>query len=192
MAAEPTVLDLADRAAHAVRDLNHHTRHVDAFTGPAQLYRLVGDLALLVGGLPQLLGQLEGWLQAEHEAGRVRSDTRNDPGPAVSDAADDLAEAGDSAREVADRLNGAQQHLAHLGSVAPSDHPTDNRCRREKDLALLADGLETARWDRKGRSAPWADEFFDGSPRRRRPDSDWRSAHSCADDDPPAPGEPPF
>jgi hypothetical protein len=185
MTAEPTVLDLADRATQAVRDLNHHTRHADAFTGPAQLYRLVGDLALLVGGLPQLLGQLGGWLQAEHDAGRVRSDTRNDPGPAVSDAADDLAEAGDAARDVASLLNGAQQHLAHLGSVAPSDHPTDTRCRREKDLALLADGPETGRWDEKGRSAPRPDDFFD-------PDSDCRSAHSCADDDPPAPGEPPF
>lgn len=123
MTADPTVLDLADLAAEAVRDLNHRTRHADAFTGPSELYRLVGDLTLLVGGLPQLLGQLEGWLHAEHDAGRVRSDTHNDPGPAVSDAADDLAEAGDAARNVARALNGAHQHLAHLGSLTPPRPP---------------------------------------------------------------------
>ena len=92
MTADPTVLDLADRAAQAVSDLNHRTRHADAFTGPAQLYRLVGDLGLLVGGLPQLLGQLEGWLHAEHDAGRVRSDNHADAGPTVGGATAHLAE----------------------------------------------------------------------------------------------------
>ncbi len=144
MTADPTVLDLADRAAQAVRDLNHRTRHADAFTGPAQLYRLVGDLGLLVGGLPQLLGQLEGWLHAEHDAGRVRSDNHADPGPAVSDAADDLAEAGDAARDVASLLNGAHQHLAQLGSLAPPDNPTKPCGHRSNDLALLADDPEPA------------------------------------------------
>ena len=144
MTADPTVLDLADRAAQAVRDLNHRTRHADAFTGPAQLYRLVGDLGLLVGGLPQLLGQLEGWLHAEHDAGRVRSDNHADPGPAVSDAADDLAEAGDAARDVASLLNGAHQQLAHLGSLAPPDDPTNTRGHRSNAPALLADGPEPA------------------------------------------------
>ena len=188
MTADPTVLDLADRAAQAVRDLNHRTRHADAFTGPAQLYRLVGDLALLVAGLPQLLAQLEGWLQNEHDAGSVRSDSHADPGPAVSAAADDLAEAGDAARDVARALNGAHQHLAHLGSI-PIDRPANTRGRRETDLALLADGLETGWWDENGRPAPWPDDFFD-------PDSDWCSAASDPDDDDPplrlAAGEPPF
>ena len=189
MTADPTVLDLADRAAQAVRDLNHRTRHADAFTGPAQLYRLVGDLGLLVGGLPQLLGQLEGWLHAEHDAGRVRSDNHADPGPTVSDAADYLTEAGDAARDVASLLNGAHQHLAHLGSLSPPDRPTDNHGRREKDRALPADCLETRWWDENGRPAPRPDNFFD-------PDNDWRNTPSRVDDnDPPltfAASEPPF
>ena len=33
-------LDLADRAAEAVRELNHRTRSAGAFSGPAELYRL--------------------------------------------------------------------------------------------------------------------------------------------------------
>lgn len=189
MTADPTVLDLADRAAQAVRDLNHRTRHADAFTGPAQLYRLVGDLGLLVAGLPQLLGQLEGWLHTEHDAGRVRSDTHADPGPTVSDAADYLTEAGDAARDVASLSNGAHQHLAHLGSLSPPDRPTDNHGRREKDRALPADCLETRWWDENGRPAPRPDNFFD-------PDNDWRNTPSRVDDnDPPltfAASEPPF
>jgi hypothetical protein len=178
MAADPTVLDLANRAAHAVRDLNHRTRHADAFTGPAQLYRLVGDLGLLVGGLPQLLGQLEGWLHAEHDAGRVRSDNHADPGPTVSDAADDLAEAGDAARDVASLFNGAHQHLAHLGSLAPPDHPSNIGGHRSNDLAMLTDGPEPGWRDEKGRPAPWPDDFAD-------PDSDWTTAGSATADAPP-------
>lgn len=73
MTAYPTVLDLADRATQAVRDLNHRTHHAAAFTGSAQLHRLVGDLALLVGGLPCCWGNLRAWLHEEHDAGRVRS-----------------------------------------------------------------------------------------------------------------------
>jgi len=84
-------LDLADQAAQAVRELNHRTRGAGAFTGPAELYRLVAELALLVGRLPQLLGQLDQWLHTEHDAGRLRTDNRTDPGPAVRDAAAHLA-----------------------------------------------------------------------------------------------------
>ena len=80
-------LELADKAAQAIRDINHRTRGAGAFTGPAELYRLVGELALLVGGLPQLLGQLDQWLHNEHHAGHLRTDNRTDPSRAVRDAA---------------------------------------------------------------------------------------------------------
>ena len=59
MTGDGRVLELAERAAEAVRVLNHHTRDPRAFSGPAGLYRLVGDLAVLAGRLPQLLGQLD-------------------------------------------------------------------------------------------------------------------------------------
>jgi hypothetical protein len=115
--ADPQTLELAERAAEAVRGLNHRTRGPGALTGPAELYRLVAELALLAGGLPQLLGQLDRWLHFEHDAGRVRSDNHDDPGPAVCDAAAGLADAGAVARELADVLAGAQRHLAHLGGT---------------------------------------------------------------------------
>jgi hypothetical protein len=187
MTADPTTTDLADRAAQAVRELNHRTRGADAFTGPAQLYRLVGDLSLLTGMLPQLLGHLEDWLQTEHDADRIRSDNRGDPGPVVCAATTYLADAGDAAHDLADLLNSAQQYLATLGSAPPRHDPKCNPGRRAKDLADLAAGRETGWWDEKGRPAPWPDDFFD-------PDSDW-CIGGIDDDDPPvalAPGEAPF
>ena len=58
----PSTVEVAETAARAVREMNHRTHGPDAFTGPAQLYRLVGELVMLVDGLPQLLNQLGRWL----------------------------------------------------------------------------------------------------------------------------------
>ena len=71
--------------------MNHRTRGPDAFTGPAELYQLVGELILLVDGLPQLLNQLGRWLHTEHDADRVRSDNHADPGPTVTQATTQMA-----------------------------------------------------------------------------------------------------
>src|SRR6478609_2495879 len=72
---------------------------------PAELYRLVAELAVLAGGLPQLLGQLDRWLHIDHDAGRVRSDDHADAGRAVRGAAADLAGAGATAHDLARVLN---------------------------------------------------------------------------------------
>jgi len=112
-------LELAEQAAEALRELNHRTRDSCAFTGPAELYRLVGELALLAGRFPQMLNQLDRWLRAEHDGGRVRSDMCIDPGRIIVAAAAELADAGDAARDLARVLDAAQQHLAHLGGTQP-------------------------------------------------------------------------
>ena len=120
-------VELAETAARAVRELNHRTRGPDAFTGPAQLYRLVGELVLLVDGLPQLLNQLGRWLHAELDADRVRSDNHADPEPTVTHATAQMIAAGDHARDLAHELARAQQHLAHLGTQPATrlDPPAD-------------------------------------------------------------------
>ena len=117
-------LELADQAAQAVRELNHRTRGAGTFTGPAEIYRLVAELALLVGGIPQLLGQLDQWLHNEHHAGHLRTDNRTDPSRAVRDAAAQLTDAGDAANDLAQILVSAQQCLAHLGATKPTAPPT--------------------------------------------------------------------
>ena len=120
----PGTVELAQTAAQHVRELNHRTRGPDAFTGPAQLYRLVGEIALLADGLPQLLNQLGRWLHAEHDADRVRSDDHADPGPAVDRATTHLADAGDTARDLAHTMACAQQHLARLSAPPPRSRST--------------------------------------------------------------------
>jgi len=56
--AEIGFLELAGRAAEAIRELIHRTRVPGVFTGPAELYRLVAELAVLAGGLPHCLANL--------------------------------------------------------------------------------------------------------------------------------------
>lgn len=119
---EEHVLRLAEQAAEAVRELNHRTRDPRVLTGPAQLYRLVGELALVAGRFPQLLDQLYRWLAAEHDEGRVRVDNGGDPGPVIAAAGARLADAGDAAHDLARVLDAARQHLARLGAARP-DNP---------------------------------------------------------------------
>jgi hypothetical protein len=135
-------LEVAEQAAEALRELNHRTRDARAFTGPAELYRLVGELALLAGRLPQLLDQLDRWLRAEHDVGRIRADARADPGRIIAAAGAELADAGDAAHDLAHVLDAAQRHLAQLGATGPDRAPNpggsfqpaagsiSERCRR--------------------------------------------------------------
>lgn len=117
----PSTVDLAAAAAQAVRQLNHRTLHSAALTGPAQLDRIVAELAVMVAGLPQLLRQLGHWLAAEQHAGRIRSDNHLDPSRIVDQAVADLADGGHTARQLGQLLDAAHQHTAHLGAQSPDD-----------------------------------------------------------------------
>ena len=120
-ARSPSTVDLAAAAAQALRELNYRTLHSAALTGPAQLDRIVADLAVMVAGLPQLLRQLGQWLAAEQHAGRIRSDNHLDPGRIVDQAVADLADGGHTARQLGQLLDAAHQHTAHLGAQSPDD-----------------------------------------------------------------------
>jgi hypothetical protein len=63
----------ADTAAEAVRALNHATVFTDGgLTGPADVYDVLGSLAMLAARLPQALSQLQTFLAREQTAGRVQ------------------------------------------------------------------------------------------------------------------------
>jgi hypothetical protein len=136
---QPSTIELAATAAQAVRALNHRTRGPDAFTGAADLYPLVTELVQLVDALPQLVNQLGRWLHAEHDADRVRSDNSTDPGPTVSGATTELANAGDAARDLAHALASAQEYLAHLGTTQPP-------CVLQHDLRTLHRATQRDWW----------------------------------------------
>ena len=114
-------VDHAATAAEAVRTLIHLTHDRGALGGPAELDRLVAELAVMTGQLPQLLRQLRDWLDAEQHAGRPRPDNTTDPAQIVDRATNKLAQAGRVADDLGSALDDAHQLLAHLAATEP-DH----------------------------------------------------------------------
>jgi hypothetical protein len=114
----PTI-DHAATAAEAVRALIHLTLGRRALAEPAELDRIVAELATMTGRLPQLLRQLRGWLDTEQHAGRLRSDDTTDPARIVDRAAAELTDAGHAAHDLGRALDDAHQLLAHLAATEP-------------------------------------------------------------------------
>jgi len=133
----PTV-DHAATAAEAVRALNHLTLGRRALGEPAELDRLVAELAIMAGRLPQLLRQLRGWLDAEQHAGRLLSDNTTDSARIVDRAAAELAEAGDAAHDLGRALDDAHQLLAHLAATEPDRTHEPGRANASADTADTA------------------------------------------------------
>jgi len=78
---------LARTAAEAVRGLNHLTGH-DAGPGqPSAAYDITGALALAASRLPQLLTQIERWLDQALAARQLGHDLGEDPAGAIEAAA---------------------------------------------------------------------------------------------------------
>ena len=113
----PVARDI-ERAAEAVRAANHSTAH-GPLDGP-QAYGAVGNLAALVGRLPQLLDYLARSLRRADPAEHY-DDRRCDPAHALDLADADLVEARHHAGALFDRLNAAHNHLGHLGRRLTED-----------------------------------------------------------------------
>ncbi|MGS0685510.1 hypothetical protein ACVBEQ_10230 [Nakamurella sp. GG22] len=117
--AQPAV-DLAVTAAEAVRGLNHHTLGRHALSEPAELDRLVAELATMAQGLPQLITHLSSWLNAEYDAGRIGSDDHLDEAIVVDRALAQLTAGRHAAHELGQFLDDARQQLAHLQTRSTS------------------------------------------------------------------------
>ena len=120
-----TVGQLGEQAAQAIRVLNHLTRPaMGALSDPIEAAELVAALAYLSGGLPQLLGQISGWLLGQQQAGRMRVDAFSpcpDPAAATDAVTGHLARAAQCANGAGRALDTAHQHLAHLAASATSE-----------------------------------------------------------------------
>ena len=104
----------ADLATETVRFLNYATgSHAgQGLTYPATVYAITGSLSRTAALLPQLCGQLAGWLDAEHAAGRL-GDDRGGPVAVLTDRArHDLDEAARHADALARALSAAQSAVA--------------------------------------------------------------------------------
>lgn len=70
--AEPGyTLEVASALALSVQVLNHLTREHAALECPQHADRVIREIATAAGRLPQLLEQVNAWLAAEQEAGRI-------------------------------------------------------------------------------------------------------------------------
>lgn len=109
----PVARDI-ERAAENIRAANHSTMrgHLD---GP-QTYSAVGNLAELVGRLPQVLDYLTRSLRRADPAEHY-DDRRRDPADAIDQADADLVDARREAGALLDHLNAAHNHLGHLGHL---------------------------------------------------------------------------
>ena len=105
----------ADTAAEAVRALNHATVFTEGgLSGPADVYDVLGSLAMLAARLPQALSQLQTFLAREQTAGRVQlvdGPHTGDPAAAVADVARWLTCAAGSADQLQQALEQAHATL---------------------------------------------------------------------------------
>src|SRR6188472_2524061 len=127
-AATRTLIEYGDQAEQSMRALNHLTRPAAGeLTDPAEAAEVIATLASMTGMLPQLVGQLSGWLLTQHHGRRLRTDTLAplpDVGQAVQATAGALAHAAECLRRAGSVLDTAHQHAAHL--ARNDDHDTDH------------------------------------------------------------------
>ena len=112
---------LARTAAEAIRGLNWLTGCEAGLGQPSAAYDVIGALALAASRLPQLLTQIERWLDDALAAGKLGHDLGEDPADAVGAAAVFLGDARASAGALAGDLNAVQQYLAPVNG-----HPHRN------------------------------------------------------------------
>jgi hypothetical protein len=112
---------LARAAAEAIRGLNHATRHDAGLGQPAVAYDILGALFLAASRLPQLLGQITGYLDRALAAGRLGHDLGEDPAHAVNAAGIFLGDARGSADALAGDLDAAWQQLACVNGLPSHD-----------------------------------------------------------------------
>ena len=112
----------ATRAAEMVRFLNYASAPGSGGLGsPADVYDLLGSITVAVERLPQLLGQLQAFLDAQLASGRIGDDRGRDPVPLAWNAAAHLAGAQARAAEVTAELRAARNAIASLYAKGGTD-----------------------------------------------------------------------
>jgi hypothetical protein len=120
------VMAAASIAAEAIRYVNHATRggpDAVALESPADVDAVLADLEILALRLPQLLGQIGGWLVAECRAGRLQIDSgswassASIEAMAVAAVRQYLTEASSHAEALGEVLHEARQVTAALAAA---------------------------------------------------------------------------
>lgn len=115
-------LRLAGTFAELARVLNHTTRHHEALRYPHEADRLIREVSMMAGRLPQLLQQVSAWLNTEYEEGRIRLDSGADPEAAyaVLSVSSRLESASEYATLLRQMLERAASVTSTMGGVEES------------------------------------------------------------------------
>ena len=114
------LLEVLQAAAQAIRVANHVSRDRAALGEPADVYHAILELVSVAELMPQLYGQLGGWLEAEQAAARVAVPSgtmAGQPDLAVLTVTETLAHAGTVAAELRAVLNAAANVAAGLAAA---------------------------------------------------------------------------
>jgi len=106
--------------AEAVRVLLYATLS-DGLEYPSDAYTLLGALATATQRMPQLVGQLASFLEAQAAAGRLADDSGDEPLTLVRQAARELQDAAEAAGEMAASLREAQNVISGLAVKGDGD-----------------------------------------------------------------------
>jgi hypothetical protein len=115
---EPTLPELAEGAAEAIRSLTHRTMAQNDLEYPADVYEVVASLMIMAQRMPQLFAQLTAWLEREYAAGKITHDSGQIAAEQVREVTGALTLASMEATALADALNTA--HNASSGLKATS------------------------------------------------------------------------
>ncbi|MEE4493770.1 hypothetical protein [Streptomyces sp. BE230] len=111
----PSPQELADKAAEAVRDLNHATQAAKGnLTYPGDAYEVVASLKALTQRLPQSFEQLSHFVEVLTESGAVTADY-GEPDEHLAEARSALASGVLVAQTLAEFLDHVHSSLAPLG-----------------------------------------------------------------------------
>ena len=114
----PDVVRHADTAYEAIRAINHLT--IGGVVVPPTAYELIGNLKALSNTLPQAVKQIGAGLAQSLEQFEVFEDKGADPQKTVDEARMHLLDAAADFDAAANKLELAQQAVAHLGFRQPS------------------------------------------------------------------------
>ena len=108
--------EVAWAMAECVRVLNYAAGSgvETAIVYPATVYEVLGALSTATARMPQLLSQLNTWLERAVEAGRLADDRHRDPAAAVAGSREAAARAKVALGSVTTALETAQQEIAFL------------------------------------------------------------------------------
>lgn len=122
----PTPRNLADRAAEAVRGLNHATQSAKGeLTYPGDAYKVVASLKTLTQRLPQSFEQLAAFLRRLDKTDMVTADYGT-PEEHLAETLSALASSALIAQTLTEHLDRAHNALAPLGWNGPLPDTSDD------------------------------------------------------------------